>query len=54
MIQSHNLAYTGNTNVYGLLWTLTYICTRWTYFLIILYVFLSYFSPKDINIPPHY
>ena len=51
MIQSHIQAYKGNVNVYGPLWTLTCICAMWTYFLIILYIFLSYSFPKDIIIP---
>ena len=31
-MQTHIQAYKGNTNVYGPLWTLTHICTIWTYF----------------------
>ena len=43
---SHIQVYKGNVDVYGPLWTLTCICVMWTYFLIILYIFLSYFSLK--------
>ena len=45
-IQSCIQAYKGDTNVYGPLWTLTCICTIWTYFLTILYVFPFLFLPK--------
>ena len=46
-------AYKGDVNIYGPLWTLTCICTMWTYFLIILYIFpLLFFSQKDF-ITPH-
>ena len=51
MIWSHIQAYKGDVNIYGPLWTLTCICAMWTYFLIILYIFLSYSFPKDIIIP---
>ena len=54
VIRSCIQAYKGDANVYGPLWTLTYICTMWTFFLIILYLFLSlsYFFLKDF-ITPH-
>ena len=39
-------AYKGNMNIYGPLWTPTCICTVWTYFLTILYIFPFWFSPK--------
>ena len=45
-IQSCIQAYKGDTNIYGPLWTLTCICTVWTSFLIILYIFPSLFLPK--------
>ena len=51
---SHILAHTGNMNIYGCLWTLTCICAGWTYFLILLYVFLSYYHPKAIITSPHH
>ena len=50
-IQSHIQAYKGDMNVYGPLWTPTCICTVWTYFLIILYLFPFLLFPKDIIIP---
>ena len=34
------------SNIYGPLWTPTYICAVWTFFLIILYVFPFLFLPK--------
>ena len=46
---SHIQAYTGNVNIYGPLLTLTCICARWTYFLIILYVLpLLFLSQKTL------
>ena len=54
MIQSHIKAYKGDTNIYGPLWTPTCICTMWTYFLIILYVFPFLFSPKRHYHPLHH
>ena len=46
MIRSCIQEYKGNANIYGPLWTPTSICTMWTYFLIILYVFPLIFFPK--------
>ena len=46
MIWSCIKAYEGDVNVYGPLWTPTCICSMWTFFLIILYVFPSLFLPK--------
>ena len=48
VIWSRIQAYKGDANVYGPLWTLTYICTVWTSFLIILYIFHSLFLPKRL------
>ena len=44
VIQSHIQAYKGDMNVYGPLWTLTCICTVWTYFL----TMLSSWDPRLI------
>ena len=45
-------AYKGNANVYRPLWTPTYICAIWTYFLIILYIFpLLFFPQKTLSLP---
>ena len=42
----------GYTNVYGPLWTPTCICTMWTYFLIILYIFpFLFFTQKTLSSP---
>ena len=54
VIWNHIQAYKGDTNVYGPLWTPTCICTVWTYFLIILYIFPILFFPKRHYHPPYY
>ena len=53
VIQSRIQAYKGNANLYGPLWTPTCICTMWTYFFIILYVFFSllFFPKKTLSSP---
>ena len=53
-VQSHIQAYKGDVNVYGPLWTLTCICTVWTHFFIILYVFIFLFPPKRYYHPLHH
>ena len=51
-IQSRIQAYKGDVNVYRPLWTPTCICTMWTYFLIILYIFpLLFFPKKTLSLP---
>ena len=54
VIRSHIQAYKGDANVYGPLWTLTCICAMWTFFLIIPYLFFSYYFPKRLYHPLHY
>ena len=52
VIRSHIQAYKGDMNVYGPLWTPTCICTVWTFFLIILYLFSSLIlSQKTLSFP---
>ena len=53
MIQSHIQAYKGDANIYGPLWTPTCICTMWTYFLIMLYIFPSLILSQKDFITPH-
>ena len=53
-MQNRILAHTANANIYGRLWTPMRICAGWTYFLIFLYVFLSYFHPNDITTSKHH
>ena len=51
-IRSHIQAYKGDVNLYGPLWTLTCICTVWTFFLIILYLFsFLILSQKTLSLP---
>ena len=51
-IQSRIQAYKGDANVYGPLWTPTYKCAIWTYFLTILYIFPFLFFPqKTLSLP---
>ena len=52
MIWSHIQVYKGDANIYGPLWTLTCICTMWTYFLTIIYIFPFLFFPqKTLSLP---
>ena len=51
VVRSHIQAYKGDTNVYGPLWTLTCICTVWTFFLIISYLFFPYSFQKTLSSP---
>ena len=51
-IWSHIQAYKGEANIHGPLWTPTYICAIWTYFLNILYIFpLLFFPKKTLSLP---
>ena len=53
-IRSCIQAYKGDTNIYGPLWTLTCICAMWTFFLIILYLFIFLFFPKRLYHPSYH
>ena len=51
-IQSCILAYKGDANIYGPLWTPTCICVMWIFFLIILYIFpILFFPQKTLSSP---
>ena len=53
-IQRRIQAYKSDANLYGPLWTLTCICTMWTYFLIIHYLFPLLFFPKRLYHSPYH
>ena len=54
MIWSDILAFTGDVNIYGPLWTPACICTGWTDFSCFSYIFPYDYHPKDIITSPHH
>ena len=53
-VWSHIQAFKGNASIYGPLWTPTCICTMWTFFLIILYLFPLLFLSKRLYHSPYH